>query len=139
MAGRKARKVEDDHMARYEFEQSGLYGTGNNPMIPSYRAELGTDKDGKKWLCEVSPTDQLTHMVWNVDFDTSDEGWVKRDPEWWTDDDEPEHHSSPFLRPEVIYARDFSKAVKTRYHRQTVEYNKIAKVIDAFVESSGIK
>lgn len=128
-------------MRMYEYKQSGSSGVGWNPMIPGYLVELGQDKDGKEWLCKITPVNHLTHLVWNVDFDTNDEYFVERDPSWYTDDDDPEQFSSPFLRPEVLYAIDekYTEMNRIRYHRKTVEYIDIKKTIDAFVQAHGIE
>ena len=81
----------------------------------------------------------MTHIMWNIDFDTDDEYWVKKDPDWYTDDDDPETHSSPFLRPEVVYGEDYLGMAKKRYHRKTVEYKDINRTVNEFVDSHGIR
>ena len=126
-------------MKQYEYKQHEASGSGWNPMIPGFLVELGKDDNGKEWLCKISPTNMQTHLMWNVDFDTKDEGWVKVQPEWETDDNEPETLTSPFLRPEVIYSMDsYGRMCRERYHRKTVEYINIKKTIDSFVQEHGI-
>lgn len=127
-------------MRKYEYKQDGASGTGWNPMIPGFIVELGKDGDGKEWLCKIHPTNQMTHMVWTVDFDTNDKYWVDKDPAWETDNNDPEEYSSPFLRPEVVYAKfeRYAEMNRLRYSRKIVEYNEIKKTIDEFVQAHDI-
>ena len=126
-------------MKRYTYKQDGSSSTNGNPMLPNYRVELGKDANGKEWLCHISPTGQLKHLVWNVDFDTTDEYWVKKQPEWEGCED-AEEYSSPFLRPEAVYCEypRWAEMHKKVYHRKTVEYKDIHKMITEFVEENGI-
>lgn len=129
-------------LKRFEFKQNGSSAVGGNPAIPSFLVNLGHDKNGKEWLSQVSPTGQVNHLLWNVDFDTSDEYWVKTDPDWYVDDDdEGEQYSSPFLRPEVVYCKfnKWGEMHRTRYHRKTVEYHNILRAINEFVSMYGIE
>lgn len=127
-------------MENYEYKQVGGCGVNRNPKIPGFMVVLGKDADGKEWLCSIQATDHLTHLRWNVDFDTNDEYEVPVDPEWLYDEDGARKTwSSPFLRPEVVYARDYRGMNQKRYFRRTVEYIHIRTVIDDFVEKHGIK
>ena len=127
-------------MKQYTYKYQGGSAAEWNPMLPTYKVELGKDSDGKEWLCLISPTNMMKHLVWNVDFDTADEYWVKRQPEWEGCED-AEEHSSPFLRPEVVYCDypRWAEMHRIKYHRKTVEYKDINKTITEFVERFGIK
>lgn len=124
-------------MKEFEYKQYGTESANCNPPLPQYLVELGMDGSGKMWLCKITPANTLRHLQWHVDFDTNDEYKVKADPEWETD--ESYDYSSPFLRPEVVYARNYAEMNRIRYHRKTVEYIDIRKTISEFVEMNGIK
>ena len=109
-------------------------GAAHNPMIPGWKIDLGTGKDGKYWMCKVTPTNQLKHLMWNVDFDNTEE-WIAKGYDIDPNDDP---HSIPFLRVEVLYAANYHEAARKFYQRTMVEYKDIYKTIDAFCNRNGI-
>ena len=123
-------------MREFNYEQSDSMGSGHNPMLPGWKFDLGTDQNGKKWMCKVTPTDTLKHLMWNVDFDTTDE-WIA--PNVYEVDPGMDMLSTPFLRIEVIYADNYHKATRVYYHRQIVEYKDIYKTACEFMDTHGTK
>ena len=109
-------------------------GAGHNPMLPGWKIDLGTGKDGKHWMCKVEPTNPLKHLMWNVDFDNSEE-WIAKGYDIDPNDDP---HSIPFYRVEVLYAANYSEAARKFYQRRTVEYKDIYKTISEFCDRNGI-
>ena len=103
-------------------------------MLPGWKIDLGTGKDGKHWMCKVEPTNLLKHLMWNVDFDNSEE-WIAKGYDVDPNDDP---HSIPFYRVEVLYAANYSEAARKFYQRRTVEYNDIYKTISEFCNRNGI-
>ena len=122
-------------MRTFKYIEAERMGSDHNPMIPGWRVELGTGKDGKEWLCKITPTDTRTHLRWNVDFDTPDE-WMAHGYDVDPNDD---GWSIPFHRTEVLYAKDYHEAARKYYHRVKAEYKDIHKTIEAFCDLHGIK
>lgn len=122
---------------RFNYEKDGGIGVNYNPPLTKFRVDLGKDKAGKVWMCQIKPTGMLRNLMWNVDFDNTDE-WLakgyKVDPGF-------DSWSIPFYRIEVIYAKDgeYSKAAEKYYNRKTVEYKDIYQTICGFVEAHGIE
>lgn len=122
-------------MKVFNYESCGGFGTERNPLLPGWQFDLGTDQNGKKWMCKVTPTNTMTHLMWNVDFDTTDEYMAKG----YEVDPGMDAWSTPFLRVEVLYAKDYGKATRIYYNRQTVEYKDIYKTACNFMDAHGIK
>ena len=122
-------------MREFNYVPDGGCGSGHNPMLPGWRIDLGTDQNGEKWMCKVTPTGIERHLMWNVDFDVTDE-WIANGYEV---DPGMDHLSVPFYRIEVIYADNYHKAARIWYHRQTVEYRDIYKTACRFMDENGIK
>lgn len=121
-------------MRTFEFVEAGKRGSQHNPMLPEWKVTLGTGKDGKEWLCKVTPTNTLKHLLWHVDFDITDE-WMANGFDIDPNDD---GWSMPFLRTEVLYAKNYTEAAQKFYNRRTVEYKDIHKTISAFCDQHGI-
>ena len=121
-------------MKEFEYVPSDLIGAGHNPMIPGWQIDLGTGADGKHYMCKITPTNHLTRLMWNVDFDNSEE-WIAKGYDIDPNDDA---HSMPFYRVEVLYAKDYHKAARVYYQRETVEYKDIYKTVCAFCDRKGI-
>ena len=122
-------------MKTFKYNEHGSQGVNYCPMLPDWMVDLGTDKEGKVWMCKITPTNILRHLMWNVDFDTTDE-W---DAKGFDIDPNDSTWSMPFLRTEVLYATDYHAAVRKFYHRKEVEYKDIYKTIFDFVETHGIE
>lgn len=122
-------------MRTFDYVMSDGMGSEHNPILPGWKVTLGTGNDGKEWLCKITPTDTLKHLMWNVDFDTHEE-WIARGYEV---DPNDSPLSMPFLRTEVLYAEDYHKAARMYYHRVKVEYKDIRKTICEFCDKHGIK
>ena len=122
-------------MKEFKYMLSDSQGVNHCPMLPGWKVDLGTGKDGKVWMCKITPSSLLRHLLWNVDFDTTDE-W---DAKGYEVDPNDDTWSTPFLRTEVLYAEDYHSAARKFYHRKEVEYKDIYKTICTFVEEHGIE
>lgn len=118
------------------YKVCGYQGANGCPMLPRWKVEMGKGTDGKEWMCEITPTSELTHLMWNVDFDTTDE-YMAEGIE--TDDPQYDPWSTPFLRTEVLYAKDYHAAAVKYYHRKKVEYKDIKNTIKQFAKEKGIE
>lgn len=107
-----------------EWEEFCRNGQGSNPMLTAeFRMELGTDKNGKNWICRAEWLYMTAiHMnKWSVGFDT----------------DEAEE-DSPFLRHTVLDADNYWKARKEVYQEVRCDYEDIYKVVEQFKKAHGI-
>lgn len=107
-----------------------VYGTctigQNNPPIEYHECEIGTDSDGFVWRARSRYIpDERRFMVW---FDKD---------EWH--ETEGGKQSSPFLRPEVIDAKDYWKAHKEWHDHSYCDYNEIAQTVFNHMAEYGIE
>lgn len=108
-----------------EWKSIGRECSFNSPWIETYECEIGNDEIGMDWRarCQYRYDEHRFH-VWFDKMETHE-----------TDDG---HISSPFLRPEVIYARNYWKANKEYFHLVSCDYEDIAKVVESFMVSHNI-
>lgn len=104
---------------KYEWYEHSKMWIGNCPPIPEYRCNLGTDKEGKRWVCACKYREQERKFLVAFDYETDD----------W----------SAFLREEVLDAPNYWRAHQEIYHSKLVNYEQIQHVVEAFVEAQGIE
>ena len=109
-------------------------GQGQNPMLNVYEAQIGEDANGRVWSARTKfRTQDKRFMVW---FDNDDRYDVDvRDLEYPVvdiEDDDPRRWSTPFLRTEVLYAKDYWRKHKEFYSTEWCNYEDIQKVVKAF-------
>lgn len=118
-----------DWRNKLEWKWQGSQSTGQNGFpLTIYRAELGKDEQGRTWMVECTPMMMYGGNTFRLLFDHNEE--PNEDNGWEGD--------SPFLRDEVIYADNFMKAQKERYHMREVVYSEIVRTIEAVTDEIGI-
>lgn len=115
-----------------EWKVVARHGLASNPMLSVFQSEVGTDDDGLLWLCRVQYLPNKKQF--EVEFDNVQEYEVDvLDGDVGID----KHWSEPFLRPEVIYAKDFWGAKRRYFRTQYCNYEDIESVIRKFAISKG--
>lgn len=90
----------------------------DRPPIIEWRRDLGTDKDGRRWVCQCRYREQEKKFLVAFDYETDER--------------------SAFLRDEVVYADDYWNAHKRVYHSKLVDYIGIKETVDRFIREQEI-
>lgn len=105
-------------MMTLEWKQVGTERIGQNPPMPIFQCEIGRDKNGDMWLCQVQYREQERKFM------------VLFDKNVFTDD------GCPFLRHEVVYADSYWSAMRGYHKMELVDYKDIQNVVRRIVESN---
>ena len=113
--------AKEDYMARLNLNwyTAASKTTGSCPPIPVHRCKIGLDADGDLWLCEAEYCTKK--HKWLVKFDV-DGG-----------------EDTPFCRRDVVYSRDYWKAVMEIHSAVWCEYEEIQDEVRAFIILHGIQ
>ena len=121
-------------MKELKWRSVGRSGMFNAPMLNRFEAQIGKDEEGRMWSVRVEfRTQEKKFMVW---FDHDAEYLVDiSDRTKYEEDDGygPIQESTPFLRTEVVYSKNYWRAHEQVYSTQFVDYEKIGKTIEDFV------
>ena len=105
----------------WKFE--GSTAMGYNIPLASYKAYIGKDGNGVKWLCKCSTILEQAKdgkALYRVEFDSD------------TDASNSDCEDSPFLRYAVVDADDYWKACRKYYHTKDVPYTQINETVAMF-------
>ena len=119
------------------WEIVGRRGMGSLPMLNTYQSDIGRDADGRMWMVRVEyRLQEKKFMVW---FDNDSEYEVDlSDSTKYDNDGYRTSWSDPFLRPEVIYSKNYWRSHDQFYHTKMVDYENISEVIEGFVNERNL-
>lgn len=107
-------------MMTLKWEQVGTEAVGQNPPMPIFQCEIGRDKNGDMWLCEVRYREQERKFMILFDKNVYDD------------------NGSPFLRHDVVNADSYWSAMRN-YHMMTLcDYKDIQNVVREVIENNGL-
>lgn len=111
---------------RLEWNSVGRECSHSNPWIEEYECVIGYDDEGMEWRARSKY--KCSEHRFHVWFDKME-----------THETEDHGLSTPFLRPEVIYAKYYWDAQVKYYDLTRCDYEEIGEVVRKFAKAHNIK